>query len=399
MISRRKLLIGGGLLTGLGLYSYQRGLRYPRLSWEPEMLPDSMALASLSGKVFLRDAIIVSNTNSGITFRAVAPEPTLSIQAGTGQIEFSISNVASNAVMHVDGKPPSHIDEQVSGLKRTVNVQSNGATDFKLHWTLDADNGFEFAVMGDTGGGSELDWTLKRAKQLNAQFLLHLGDFNYTEGEYEAAIKAFNNAAIPSYITIGNHDFHDNGLIYDRFLNELGPLNHAFDIAGTRFINLDTAADFFPAQSGLRGQLISTLLAEKPFEDEQVFFSHRPLKDPRPHDDHEIGGIGEIEWLSKSIRNLGGKHFLHGHVHHSAELDFEGIKQISIGEGLGHEDLVLQKPVAKILMAKVEPKRPLAHRWEDLNMPWELHQSPTHAFKLERDGRRQQLEWYRQLMS
>jgi hypothetical protein len=392
MISRRKLLIGGGLLGGLGLYSYQRGLRYPRLSWEHAPLANSTKIPN--GNVFFKDAIATSEN----TFRAIAPEPKLSISTATGQLEFTISNIASNAIMHIEGQVPALINEQTEGLNRVVEIQINGDTEFSIHWKLNVEDGFDFAVMGDTGGGSELDWTLKRAHQLGAQFLLHLGDFNYSEGEYQAAIDAFNTSPIPSYISIGNHDFHHNGLIYQRFLNELGPMNHAFELTGTRFINLDTAADFFPAHSGLRGKLINTLHQQAPYQGEQVFFSHRPLKDPRPHDDHEVGGINEIEWLTKSIKALGGKNYLHGHVHHSAEIDFNGMHHLSIGEGLGHEDLVLQKKVAQILMARVEPNQALAHRWVDLNMPWELHQSPTHAIKLKRDGRQKQLDWYRQLL-
>ncbi|MBL4672911.1 MAG: hypothetical protein JKX81_11685 [Arenicella sp.] len=82
-------------------------------------------------------------------------------------------------------------------------------------------------------------------------------------------------------------------------------MNHAFELAGTRFINVDSAADFWPKQSGHRGKLFSSLGAATSFIGEQVLFTHRPLKDPRPHDDHEIGGIGAIDWLAKQSRELG----------------------------------------------------------------------------------------------
>lgn len=393
MISRRKLLAGGTALGSLAFYSYTRGLRYPTLSWEPPALPDSAQLNG--GHATIKDAIIVAKNK----FRAIAPEPSIKIDSINTTVQFEISNIASNAVLEIAGQQLKSTNEQVTGLTRTIDIETRGDTELTLSWKLDVKDGFEFAVMGDTGGGSELTWTLERAHQLGAQFLLHLGDFNYSDGEYQSAIEAFNKAKIPTYITIGNHDFHDNGLIYHRFLNELGPMNHAFELAGTRFINLDTAADFFPAHSGLRGKLIKDLHHQPVFPGEQVFFSHRPLKDPRPHDDHEVGGINEIEWLSNSIKDLGGNNYLHGHVHHSAELDFEGIKQFSIGEGLGHENLVLQKQVAKILIAKVEPRTPMSHSWIDLNMPWSLHQSPTHLKKLKRDGRHKQLEWLHEILS
>lgn len=393
MISRRKLLFSGAIAGGLGAYSCGRGLRYPLLSWEHQALPNSTKINNDCAIIF-KDAI----TTPDKQFRAIAPEPKLFIKANSGNVEFTINNIASNAIMHIDGQAPSLINEQIDGLTRSLSIRLNSDTEFNLHWKLEVENGFEFAVIGDTGGGSELDWALKRAQQLNAQFLLHLGDFNYSDGEYQTAIEAFNKSPVPVYITIGNHDFHGNGLIYQRFLNELGPMNHAFDLAGTRFVNLDTAADFFPANSGQRGKLMKTLSQQQTFNGEQVFFSHRPLKDPRPHDDHEIGGIKEIEWLSHSINALGGKHYLHGHVHHSAETDFDGLHQFSVGEGLGHEDLVRQKQVAQLLLTKVEPAMPLAHRWVDLNMPWKLHQSPTHDFKLQRDGRQQQLKWYKKIL-
>lgn len=384
--------MGGTALSALSLYSYQRGLRYPILSWEPSALSDSVKLEG--GRVILKDAIHVKEH----TIRAIAPEPVIRLESASSNINFNINNVATNAKLTVTGDNIESIDEQKNGLERTISISTKGDSSITLKWQLELSDGFEFAIMGDTGGGSELTWTLKRAHQLGAQFLLHLGDINYIEGEYQAAIAAFNTAQIPSYITIGNHDFHDNGLIYQRFLNELGPLNCAFELAGTRFINIDTAADFFPAHSGLRGQLFKQL-KQTPFNGEQVFFSHRPLKDPRPHDDHEVGGIKEIDWLSNSIKSLGGKHYMHGHVHHSAELDFDGLHQLSIGEGLGHEDLVLQKHVAQIMMAKVEPNTPLSHRWVDLNMPWSLHQSPTHIQKLKRDKRGKQIKWFQEQLA
>ncbi|MFT6408464.1 MAG: putative phosphodiesterase [Arenicella sp.] len=317
-------------------------------------------------------------------------------------------NVASNANLEVNQNRAyqgtlkqlqATIEQQVEGTQRRIRIESNVEQNIRLRWTVPTTDGFEFAVMGDTGGGTELAWTLKRAHELGAQFLLHLGDFNYTEGEYDSAIEQFNHAKLPCYVTIGNHDFHDNGLIYDKFLQQIGPMNHAFELAGARFLNVDTAADFWPKQSGQRGKLFRDLAAEKPFSGEQILFTHRPLKDPRPHDDHEVGGIGEIDWLAAQSRELGISTILNGHVHHSAELDFQGLRQLTVGEGLGHENLVLQKPVAKIMMAKVEPGKKLEHRWEDLNMPWSEHQSPTHLVKLSRDRRVKQLQWYRAMLA
>ena len=394
MLSRRRFLIGGALLSASAVYAYQRGIRYPRLSLEPGALAERLALPNATFELY--DAIELHDQEK-LAFRAIAPEPSLAISTQRGTIEFLVNNIARNAKLEVSGKGIKLLDEHIDGITRKLTLESGVEQTLRLDWRMPSDGGIDFAVMGDTGGGSELAWTLKRARELDAQFLLHLGDFNYREGEYTNAIEQFLNAPIPCYISIGNHDFHDNGLIYQRFLDQLGPMNHWFSIAGTRFTNIDTAADFFPAHGGLRGDLIQQMHQHN-HSGEQVFFTHRPLKDPRPHDDHEVGGINEIEWLTNMLNSVGCNKLLTGHVHHSAELEFHGIRQYTIGEGLGFENLVLQRPVAKIMMGRVEQGRSLTHSWVDLNMPWSEHTSPTHAHKLKKFGRLKQLEWYESLI-
>ena len=392
MVTRRRLLLSGALISTLGIYSHQRGLRYPPLSFERRVSAFAPVLSSSQLELDLRDSIAVD----GQTIRAIAPEPYMFIKRLEGSTSVKILNVASNAVLKIDGKISADIDEEVDGTARTVHIKAanQGVT---LKWSLPVADGFEFAVMGDTGGGSELDWTLKRAHELGAQFLLHLGDFNYSDGEYDMAIEKFNTANLPCYVTIGNHDFHNNGLIYDKFISQIGPMNHAFELAGIRFINVDTAVDFWPANAGNRGALFSSLANAEPFDGEQIIFTHRPLKDPTLDDDHEIHGIGEVDWLVRQSHKLGIGTVLTGHVHHSAELDYEGLRQITVGEGLGYENLVSQKPVAKIMMVSVEPHKKLVHKWVDLNMPWSEHQSPTHLNKLKSDRLDRQLEWFAEL--
>ena len=393
MITRRRLLLGGALISTLGAYSYNRGVRYPRLSFEHSEVA-STVLSSDHLEFDLRDCIAVNNH----TIRAIAPEPHVLIKRLEGSTSVKVLNVASNAILTADGAALAEIDEEINGTARIVHIKGSiqGVT---LKWSLPVADGFEFAVMGDTGGGSELAWTLKRAHDLGAQFLLHLGDFNYTDGEYDEAIEKFNSAKLPCYVTIGNHDFHDNGLIYDKFISQIGPMNHAFELSGTRFINIDTAVDFWPAHVGHRGALFTALSKAEPFKGDQIIFTHRPLQDPNPDDTHEIHGVGEVDWLVKQCHKLGVGTFINGHVHQSAEFDVQGLRQITVGEGLGYENLLSQKPVAKIMMATVEPHKKLAHRWVDLNMPWSEHQNPTHLIKLKGSRMDKQLEWFTQLQN
>ena len=392
--TRRRILLGAGALLAGG-YAYHRGLRYPRLSLAPAQLSDKLSAQGAS----LELADLIVTQAEPISLRAIAPEPRLKLTVKPGKYSIDVGNLSPHAKLEIKQSGTTSIDETASGLTRKLQIVANQSIELSLSWYVPYERGFSFAIIGDTGAGDELDWALNRAAQLDALFLLHLGDFNYGPGEYPLAIKKFADSPLPCYVSIGNHDFHHHGLIYQRFRSDIGPMNHAFSIAGTQFINIDTAADFFPASGGLRGQLFANLKDDSNHYSDRVFFTHRPLRDPRPHDDHVVGSIGEIEWLGEQINSLGSHTLLTGHVHHSAELEVNGIKQWTVGEGLGHEDLVLQRPVAQMLMGQVEPGAATTFRWVDLDLPWSMHTSPTHTSKLIRDHRQRQLEWYRTLIS
>jgi hypothetical protein len=392
--SRRRLLLASAMAAGGG-YAVHRGLRYPTLSFEPLRLDQ---LASRDGaQIQLRDAIITQNTES-LSLRATAPEPSLSITGRAKQLTFTLSNISSKAILSIEAPAQAKLNETIEGTNRLLSIDSHSDEDIRLKWSIASDEGYKFAVIGDTGGGDELDWALRRAAQLNALFMLHLGDFNYGNDEYDRAIKLFQASPTPCYVSIGNHDFHDDGLIYQKFRAQIGPMNHAFVLGGTQFINVDTAADFFPASRGLRGELFRSLRKEPQGVSDRVFFTHRPLRDPRPHDDHVVGGIGEANWLKQNISALGGNKLLTGHVHHSAELNIGEIKQWTAGEGLGYEDIVLQRQVANMLIGQVEPNAEVVFDWVDLNLPWKLHTSHTNEKKLIKDQRHKQLEWYKTLL-
>ena len=381
----------------LGAYIWHRGIRYPRLSLEPK--PLSYSHKTSKGSFIFRDLIALENEISkgnfysdAQEFRAFAPEPKLTIEPSGEPFTIRINNVSVHAKLRIEGK--AKVDEQIEGITRVLDIKSTKET-FKLHWQLPSNQTWQFAIIGDTGANAELDACIDRAYELGAHFLLHLGDFNYIDGEYARAVHAFQHAPLPCFVSIGNHDFHDNGLIYDLFREQIGPMNNAFTINGVRMVNLDTAADFLPAQSGNRGNLLRSL-SKNP--QTQIIFTHRPLKDPRPHDDHEVTGLNEASWLAQALNAAGGGYYLNGHVHHSAEFEHQGIRQYTIGEGLGHEDLVLQKQVAKLLMASITPESKINFKWQPINIPWSAHLSATHSRKLKDDGRQKQLDWYQNLL-
>lgn len=396
MNSRRKWLLGCAALTSFGAYSYHRTLRFPRLTYEPS--PPKTCVKLDYATVQLTDCIPVIG-NKLADFRAYGPEPSMQVEMLRGKQTLTINNVSPQAKLAITGEGIREVSEVVDGISRTLSIDSAIQQNFKLQWSLSHLPETQFAVIGDTGGGKELDWCLRRAAELNCDFLLHLGDFNYSEGEYKRAISAFYSAPISVYVAIGNHDFNDSGLIYQPFLDQIGPFNHAFELNGVRFINLDTAADFFPVSGGMRGELLTTLSTTPEFQGQHVVFTHRPLKDPRPDDDHQAGSEQEVAWLADALKQMPDAVLLAGHVHHSAELYFNGIRQITAGEGLGYENLVLQRPTATLLVGNIDRHQQVRFRWEALAMPWNYHTSPTHAEKLKKDGFLTQLAWYQDTMN
>ena len=393
MVNRRSFLLGGAAVAG-GTYIYNRGIRFPRIGLTPRALSNSIDLSGstiiLSGLIFR--PTLSTSTKNDISLRAFQPEPTLLIDGKVEKTTFEVGNIPPSAVLTVRSGKPDQLHESQSGINRTLTLANKLEDPIELEWSMGNPQEVSFAVIGDTGGNLELEWCLKRADELGAQFLFHLGDFNYGNGDYQRAIDYFNQSPIPCYICIGNHDFNDSGLVYDKFTSNLSPLNHAFTIAGTRFVNFDTGADFFPVDCGLRGPFLNRLVEHA--QPNQLFFTHRPLRDPRPGEDHIVGGQSEINWLVDRMVKAGGGPLLTGHVHHSAELNIEGVKQYTVGEGLGHEDILLQRQVAKMMIGTVAVNQKATLEWVPINMPWDRHTSHTHAKKLRKRQATDLLEWY-----
>lgn len=372
-------LVGLGVSGGLALYSYQRGLRLPTLHWDP-LQPTSEFLLTGIKRAFGTDLIQTSNsqTQADASFRAFAPEPTLSLQSLKPQtLRFRINNVIADAELRLDADRKTTFTEQRNGTRRDVVIELNANQKVVLNWKLAKQQSYSFASIGDSGGDKELDWCLKRAHALGARFLLHLGDFNYQSGDYERAIELFNNSPLPVYITIGNHDFHENGAIYGQFLREIGPLNNSFAIGKTRYANIDTAANFLPYAAGQRGNLFEQMQQQAGFTD-TVAFTHRPLHDPAPEADsnHDIGSSGERDWLVHSLKQVGAPTLLSGHIHIYDRSDFNGIDNIIVGQGLGHQDLIVGHDYSKLAIGQVDADGKVTYTTADLAMPMDIHCHP-----------------------
>lgn len=377
---RRRSLLASGLAAATGVYLYNRGLRYPTLSLEAGELPSTVNNAS--GQFRLTDCFEMYARDN--QFRAVAPEPSITFQAQQKQsTRISINNISPEAVLNANS---DQVREEREGITRVLTFESEPGTSLELVWQVPFADSYHFAAIGDSGGKEELAWCIDRAAELGAKFLLHLGDFNYQEadslqrGDYARAIEMFHNAPIPCFVSIGNHDFHDSGLLHHQFTDYLGPFNNAFTLGGLRFINLDTAANVWPIAGGKRGRLVQGLLNNAESQPATVAFTHRPLHDPTGQSTHDIGNEAERDWLIRALHDLNAKTLLCGHIHIFDRTEFQGIDQIIVGQGLGHQDLLTGDiATSKMALGRVDKSGLARLEFAPLNLPFELHCHPRVA--------------------
>ncbi len=376
--SRRNFIKYGAYISGtvFATAAWMRGVRYPGLRLEPSDVKTTYSangIAARADGAFVRD---ISGQTSA--WRAHSPEPRLVLD-GSGEFEIDINNVHPRATLQIAGK--GHIsNEKVAGLSRVVQGNIT-ETPLTLEWKFSDAANYRFAAIGDTGGDEELRWVLKRSAQLDADFLLHLGDFNYQAGDYKRTESAFDEAAIPTYVTLGNHDYRAPGEddLVSTFTSRMGPLNHAFTLGGIEFINIDSAANTLPFSAGPRGQLLTRLGLAANGVRQRIAFFHRPITDPRgapqggDHNDHDIGGYGEGRWLHGQLRRLGVDTALNGHIHMQLEFDDEGLFTRISGQGLAHADILTGQRVAQILVGTVTPGERVLFEWAALEMPVAAH--------------------------
>ncbi len=372
-LSRRNVL---GLLAVAVIVSsalvFSKGLRYP----PPQFIPETALTGSIGAngsavQVESVGAVFRQRDGGRLEFRAFAPEPEFTVRASVeGRWQVDVQNIHPQAALV---SPDSSLVENVTGLKRII---SGSGKEAQFRWRFPESDGYRFAAIGDTGGGAELRWVLKRAQMLGADFVLHLGDFAYGPGEYLEAVDAFDAAMIPTYVAIGNHDFYEGfSSIHHLFRGLIGPRNAVFDLGGVRFINMDTAAGFIPAGAGARGKFLHALKRAEEIDD-IVLFTHKPLADPRAGKDHRVSGL-EYDFLHGELARLGVETLLAGHIHIREDFQDGGVRTIISGQGLAHADLVVDRPFAQILLGDVNPgSSKVDYHWAPVDMPFAAHCSP-----------------------
>jgi predicted phosphodiesterase len=369
--ARIGLILGLLILGWAGLGWFVFGVRLPPLQWEPASPP--VLGEAQDFRVEADGAIFLGEEEGVLRFRAFVPEPVFLVQAKT----------ATTARLRVDNLHPECVDRgaeavRIDGLRRDYEFAIEPGEGLMVRPQFPERESYSFAALGDTGSGPELAASLARAAELGADFFLHLGDLHYKGIPLAEAARAFDGASIPSYVAIGNHDFH-RGLNFPwrDFQESIGPRNASFTLAGVDFVNLDTAADHYPATSGERGELLDLLLVRPRPEDTLVVFTHRPLVDQRvplghiaPERDHALHHASEVAWLREAYLQLGADLVLNGHIHASYGTEVDGIPTWIVGNGLLLDEKGFEGE-PQILVARWSAAEPgdLAWRTEPLQAP------------------------------
>lgn len=360
----------GALL--IALPAAARGLRWPPVQFDPA--PAAQRAEGPGYTVEAEGATYVGREGDLLIFRAFVPEPVLQVQGGAkgSQVKLRLEN------LHPEASNGGWASNEGTGTCRTYEYGIANGYQQRLAPELPPRTRWRLVALGDTGAEEELDSFLIRAAQLEADFVLHLGDLAYTPGGVEKAAAKLRSARVPVFTAVGNHDFHDGShLLHRAFARGIGPLNSFFSLGGAHVLNLDTAADTWPPSSGARGALLDRLARER-FDPAGTLLvmTHRPLVDPRPEvvaagDSHAIDRAAESAWLRARFQDLGADLILHGHIHTSLDAVLDGIPVRIAGGGLGLNLAGSLDPEAKLLIIEWDagPAPRLEARWEALNAP------------------------------
>ena len=224
----RALALGGGALAAAGAaYGTINGLRFPILQFEPTPRPTRFKLLDPDIEIEVSAAYIkdVERTGDGLrlTVRAFGPEPAIRAQSADAMtLELAIANLSDRAEL-VSGNESVVEEERLSTVNRRLVARAargSSAWGFRVPFS----ENFRFGVIGDSGGGSELAWCLDRSAQLGADFVLHAGDFYYSDADLWSLPEVLERTPLPVYASIGNHDFHDDGrYVHKDFTRHVGP--------------------------------------------------------------------------------------------------------------------------------------------------------------------------------
>ncbi|GJL83723.1 MAG: hypothetical protein DHS20C01_33570 [marine bacterium B5-7] len=392
----RSLALAGGVITGPPiLYGWINGVRFPILQFEPPLRPQRLDLQRPSVVIDLTDAYLQEPSRQGdglaLTVRAFSPHPKVVIEARQ-QLDLDI--IIRNLSPRAELEPSSGIsirEESLTKINRRLQMTLPVGRHV-IRYGVPFENSFSFTAIGDSGSSMELGWCLERSHQLGADFMLHTGDFFYSNNDPLRLPGILDESPLPVYAAIGNHDFSDNGrFLADDFTYIVGPRNYYFRLGDTAIVSFDTGASTWPVGGADRHLLFTELEQLKSDVRHWVLMTHRPLHDPlavsRYEEPHTLSNR-EIKWVIEKLVGLTpAPVLLTGHIHISAGFEEDGIKTYITGMGLASGNLVSGRAVARILQGEKIPGQGVSYKWQPLNMPVRFHCHEKNASTVKSAGK------------
>jgi predicted phosphodiesterase len=215
------------------------------------------------GGISVDGGAILQESNNSVTVRCLSPDVTLKTSDFRGVITFT------NAFQ---GSEVQGLDGSISRNGTTISFKAPGGTaTYRL--VAPTKTQFKFAVIGDSQGHNDI---LERAIETMAgvDFVIHCGDLTPTGTgtEYSAAEETLNLSSAPVFITPGNHDIKNGGVV--QFKDRFGPTSLSFDYGGVRFALVDSS------DLSISTEEIEWLRGVFEGANEKILITHAPSYDP-----------------------------------------------------------------------------------------------------------------------
>lgn len=360
------------LLSLFVLFGQHAVYRYPRLALDP--VPRPIELENNFGIKITAEGAYFKQSEQ-FHLRAFRPEVKLHIHlTGKNQpITIKIENIHPDSTLRTGGKA-KQLSEKKSGLLREIIIEDSRKGDvLNLTWVFPEKDSYRFAAIGDTGGDKALTWSLIRAKEVGADFLLHLGDVYYNFAEVGRSVARMNAAEIPVYTAVGNHDYRGHwGNTIDTFIENIGPVNARFELLGHCFINLDTGNFMYPPHKGERAGLLTAELVNHKRKSsnctDYIIYTHKPIisdfkNSLFPSAKHTLYGYDAL-WLLNQLQQLENVTIITGHIHDNFEFKQDELRTFVSGNGLAGVTLDKEKSLVRILVGTIRKETRLITDWE-----------------------------------
>ena len=349
------------------------GIRIPGFQFDNYHAPTTYEIKKQNFHFNVKGGFI-KQTGHAFIARANSPHFEISLRGDLIDFPIVIENIHPDATLE-SSNPYLQIEEKISNLSRQISLQGESQQTTILKWRFPEKSHYRFMAIGDTGGGRELSWSLIRAKQLDADFIMHLGDMFYSYQDAHSAFTAIQSSPIPIYNIYGNHDYYNDGKFPERntFNKVFSPSNFQFSLLDKTFVSLDTSSHIFPFNKGKRGKFLDRLIdGARPSENETLVFTHQPIANSmyqdRPELEHGITGF-EGAWLEQKLIPVKHLTVIAGHVHQSIHISDSLLPTYVAGEGIAHQDLIANTPLSKVLIGDIYPGQLTYFSWQLNRMP------------------------------